>query len=216
MKIKWLGHSCFLITTENGIKILTDPFDAQVGYPLPSVEADIVTTSHDHFDHGYVETVKGSFIHVSDAGSHVECGIHINGVSTFHDEVGGKKRGKNVIFVFEIDGLRLCHCGDLGHLPTDTQKKAIGNIDIMMLPVGGTFTVDAEEACKTIEILKPAVTIPMHYKTPAMNFPITGVDKFIEEAGLKGHPEVFSKRQEVEITRSNLASQPKILVLEYK
>jgi Predicted Zn-dependent hydrolases of the beta-lactamase fold len=216
MKIKWLGHSCFLITTGAGVRILTDPFDSQVGYQLPSVEADLVTTSHDHFDHGYVETVKGDFIHLSNPGHYVKAGIKINGVSTFHDEVEGKKRGKNIIFVFDIDGMRICHCGDLGHLPSESQKEAIGKIDIMMLPVGGTFTVDAIEAYKTVEILKPVVTIPMHYKTPVMNFPITGVEKFIEAAGLKGHPEVYVNKQEVELTKNNLALQPKVVVMDYK
>lgn len=216
MKIKWLGHSCFLMTSESGARILTDPFDSQVGYPLPSVEADIVTTSHDHFDHGYIKAVKGKFMHLSEPGDFIQLGIDITGISTFHDEVEGKKRGRNVIFVFDIDGLRICHSGDLGHIPSARQTEAIGKIDILMLPVGGTYTVDASDAYKTVKILKPAITFPMHYKTPAINFLIDGVDKFLKEAGVSGRLEIFVQKQEIEITSDNLELQPKVLVLEYK
>lgn len=212
MKIKWLGHSCFLITSSKGVRILTDPFDDQVGYDLPSEEADIVTTSHDHFDHNNVEIVKGEFVHIAKPGTYSECGIGINGVSTFHDEVKGEKRGKNIIFKYDVDGIKICHCGDLGHIPTSLQVEEVGEVDILLLPVGGTFTVDAKEAFEVVKMLNPAVTIPMHFKTDDTGFTIEGVDKFIAAAGSGERV----GRKEVEITKDNLKSMPSVMVLEYR
>lgn len=216
MKIKWLGHSCFLLTSESGIRILTDPFDAQVGYALPTVEADIVTTSHSHSDHNYIQAVKGRFKHLNEPGIYEQNGIIVTGVATFHDDVEGKKRGRNIVFVFEMDGLRICHLGDIGHVLTGQQLVMIGKIDIVMVPVGGTYTVNATEAFKTVKLLNPAVTIPMHFQTPVLGLPIDRVEKFLNEVGVSAHPEVFAHRQEIEVTQVNLKAFPGILVLDYK
>ena len=212
VKIKWLGHACFLITSSKGVKILTDPFDDQVGYELPSEEADIVTTSHDHFDHNYTQIVKGEFVHIKEAGIYLEKGINIKGVASFHDEVAGKKRGNNVIFKFDVDGVEVCHCGDLGHVLTPGQVEEIGRVDVLLLPVGGTYTVDAKEAFEVAKLLKPAVIIPMHFKTDDNDFDIDGVDKFIAVAG-KGER---AGKQEIEITKENIESIPSVLILEYR
>ena len=125
MKIKWFGHSCFLITSENGLKILTDPYQNMLGYRLPEIEADIVTTSHDHRDHNNIGAVKGSFIHIHEPGRFLKNGIAIKGVETFHDKVAGSKKGKNIIFNFTIDDINVCHCGDLGHLLSPRQIWAM-------------------------------------------------------------------------------------------
>ncbi|HAA81713.1 MAG TPA: MBL fold metallo-hydrolase, partial [Thermoanaerobacter sp.] len=119
MNIKWLGHSCFKLTSEKGTVIVTDPFDESVGYPMPNVKADIVTSSHSHFDHNYFKAVKGNFDIVDTVGEHNIKGINIKGVNTFHDDEHGAKRGKNIVFVFDIDGIRVCHMGDLGHVLTE-------------------------------------------------------------------------------------------------
>lgn len=216
MKIKWMGHSCFLMTSDTGVRILTDPFDAQVGYPVPMVGADIVTTSHSHFDHGYVQAVQGSFIQLNESGKYNHNGIIVTGVSTYHDEVEGKKRGRNIVFIFEIDGLRICHCGDLGHLPSKQQMAQIGRVDILLLPVGGTFTINGVTAYELVKLLNPAISIPMHYRTPVLSFPIEGVEKFLSEAHVNGHSEVFAHRQEVELSKYSLKDFPPILVLDYQ
>lgn len=215
MKIKWLGHSCFLITSQAGTKILTDPFDSKVGYAPPVVEADIVTTSHNHYDHNYILAVKGEFKHLDRAGIYALHGIGITGISTFHDEVLGAKRGNNIIFIFDVDGLRICHCGDLGHIPAPEQLAAIGRIDILLIPVGGTYTVNADEAVQAVGLLKPQVTIPMHYRTPALTFPIDSVDKFLAAAGISKQ-EAYIKRQEIDIDPGNPAELPKVIVLDYE
>lgn len=211
MKIKWLGHACFLLTSKDGARILTDPFDNQVGYALPAEEADIVTSSHDHFDHNNFSVVRGRFVKINRAGRFSEKGIKIRGVKTYHDESKGAKRGGNIVYIFDIDGLKVCHCGDLGHMPTEEQKGEIGKVDVLLLPVGGTYTVDAAGANEIVKALNPAVTIPMHFKTPDMNFPIEGVDKFLAVAG--GGEKL--NRQEVEINRENIASLPGVIVLNY-
>lgn len=211
MKIKWLGHACFLLTSESGTRVMTDPFDETVGYALPAVEADIVTSSHDHFDHNHTAVVKGSFVKVDKAGKHNEKGIEITGVQTFHDEQGGAKRGKNVVFKFNIDGIKVCHCGDLGHVLTPDQVKEIGEVDVLLVPVGGVFTVDAQGARQVVEQLKPRLTIPMHFKTPALKFQVDGVDKFLSVMG-KGQR---LNQKEIEVNKENLANMPEIAVLDY-
>lgn len=212
MKIKWLGHACFLITSDSGVRILTDPFDETVGYELPNVEADIVASSHDHFDHNHLSVVKGSFKVLDKPGKFSEKGIEVNGVSTYHDKSKGSERGKNVIFNFLIDGINLCHCGDLGHVLTEEQVKEIGKVDILLVPVGGTFTVNASEAYEVVKQLNPKVTIPMHFKTDVLDFPIDGVDKFISVAGTGKK----LGKQEIEINKDNLSEFSPIVVLSYK
>ncbi len=216
MKIRWLGHSCFLLTSSEGIRVLTDPFDEQVGYELPSVEANIVTTSHDHFDHGYTQIVRGTFFHVNQPGETIKDGVRIFGIMTYHDKTQGSKRGNNIVYTFDINGLKICHFGDIGHVPTTQQFAEIGEIDIALLPVGGTFTVNAAEAHETIKLLKPKITIPMHFKTPELKFDIDGIDSFLLETGLSDTSEVFLRKNEIEITKDNIHEFPKILVLDYK
>lgn len=212
MKIKWLGHSCFLLTSNSGVRVLTDPFDEQVGYELPAVETDVVTVSHDHFDHNHVSVVKGNFACIDKPGKFSERGIDITGVSTFHDENGGAKRGTNIVFKFDIDGIRVCHCGDLGHLLTPEQIKEIGEVDVLLLPVGGVFTVDAAGAYEVAKQLKPAVTIPMHFKTEMLKFQVDGVDNFLSVAG--GGEK--AGKQEIELDKDSLKGPSKIVVLNYK
>jgi L-ascorbate metabolism protein UlaG (beta-lactamase superfamily) len=212
VKIKWLGHSCFLITSQSGVRILTDPFDESVGYPLPEVEADIVTVSHGHFDHNYTQAVKGNFSLVDKVGEHSINGVNIKGVFTYHDKNQGKDRGSNIVFNITVDGINICHCGDLGHILTQQHADEIGRVDVLMLPVGGVFTVDTEEAYEVVKVLKPAVTIPMHFKTDALTFSVDGVNKFL---ALAGGGEMAAK-QEIEVTAENLKTLSNVIVLNYK
>lgn len=210
MRIEWLGHACFLITSSDGTRILTDPYDPSVGYRDMNVEADVVTVSHDHFDHNYVKGVGGSPEVVEGPGRRTAKGIEFLGVGTFHDTSGGAQRGRNTVFVFEVDGLKVCHLGDLGHVLTEEQVREIGEVDVLLIPVGGTFTIGPQEAWRVVEQLKPKVVIPMHFKTPAVGLPIAPVDDFIS-----GRPNV--KRvgaSEVEITKEALPAETEVWVLE--
>jgi L-ascorbate metabolism protein UlaG (beta-lactamase superfamily) len=212
MKIKWLGHSCFLFTSDNGTRVVTDPFNEEVGYKLPSVEADIVTTSHGHYDHRHVQIIMGDYLHVSQPGSFSGNDVGIKGMETFHDDSEGNKLGENTVFLFEIDGIRLCHCGDLGHILTQEQTKQIGVVDVLLVPVGAIYTVDAKGALEIIKLLKPRVTIPMHFSTKALSFPLESADRFLEMTGGGQR----TNCQEIEITRENIDLLPKVIVLDYE
>lgn len=214
MKIKWLGHSCFLITSENGTKVLTDPYNKLVGYKLPEIEADIVSTSHNHNDHNNINAVQGSYVHINYPGGFSKNGIEIKGVETFHDKVSGAKRGKNTIFKFIIDEVNVCHCGDIGHILDSNQIEGIGKVDILFLPVGGLFTIDAYDAVKVVKQLNPTVVIPMHYRTKALGlrgFVFAKVEKFISASGLKD-----KQYSELQINKDNLKDYSGIAVLSYE
>lgn len=212
MRIKWLGHSCFLLASDNNTRIITDPFDAKVGYRIPKEEADIVTVSHDHYDHNNIGAVNGGSVQVREPGKQTVKGIGINGVATFHDEQHGSRRGKNIIFTFNIDGVRICHCGDLGHVLTREQVEEIGQVDILLVPVGGTYTIDAAGAYEVAKQLKPAVTIPMHFKTQALSFPLESADRFLATMGNGVRP----GKQEFTVEKTKLHELPGTIVLDYK
>jgi L-ascorbate metabolism protein UlaG (beta-lactamase superfamily) len=213
MKIKWFGQSCFRLTAENGIKIVMDPYANMLGYKLPKIDANIVTTSHDHSDHNNVGAVKGNFVHIKDPGAFSQEGIGIKGVQTFHDKVSGTKRGKNIVYNFRVDGLNVCHCGDLGHLLSLEQINEIGKVDMLLLPIGGRVTLDASGAAEVMKQLNPAVVIPMHYRTKAMGilgFIFGKVDTFITVSKKDA-----KNYEELDVNLSNIKDLPGIAVLQY-
>lgn len=213
MKIRWFGQACFLLESQDGTKIVTDPFDGSVGYKIPMLEADIVTVSHDHYDHNYVEGVQGDPQVIKSSGEYAIDSVSIKGVPAYHDEVKGAKRGPNIIYTFDIDGIKVCHLGDLGHLLSKTQLEDIGDVDVLLIPVGGTFTLDAEGAAAAIEQFSPKIIIPMHFKTPAISLPIDSVDKFLEQMGEGEH----LGSNTLEITPEILDdAKNRIIVLEYE
>ncbi|MEW6447749.1 MAG: MBL fold metallo-hydrolase [Bacillota bacterium] len=208
MQIKWLGHACFLLTTREGVKVLTDPYDESIGYPLPPVAPDVVTVSHQHYDHNAVGSVKGSPAVLEGAGDHQAKGLTVRGVATFHDKNKGAQRGPNTVFIVEADGLKVCHLGDLGH-PLDTAKLGeIGPVDVLLTPVGGTYTVDADEAAALVKEMKPRIAVPMHYKTERLKINIAPVDNFLKHfSGIRREPLL-------EVTRETLPPATSIVVLE--
>jgi L-ascorbate metabolism protein UlaG (beta-lactamase superfamily) len=210
MKIKYLAHAAFLITAENGTRIVTDPYKTEPGldYGKITETADIVTASHQHTDHNNVNAVKGSPKIVG--YSEEVKGIKIRAIPAYHDATGGSQRGANIIFCFDVDSVNVCHCGDLGHELTTQQVNNIGKVDVLLVPVGGTFTIDATGATKVAEQLKAKVIIPMHYKTDKTGLPIAGVEDF-----LKGKNNVTRLNEsEIEITASKLPSTAQIIVLK--
>jgi L-ascorbate metabolism protein UlaG (beta-lactamase superfamily) len=217
MKIQWFGQSCFCVTAKNGTKIVTDPYSKKfgklAGFRLPELDANIVTVSHDHDDHNNVGAIKGDFVHLKDPGAFLQEDIGIKGVQTFHDDVAGKKRGKNIVYNFRIDGLNVCHCGDLGHLLSPEQIKEIGNVDILLLPMGGRAVLDASGATEVMKQLNPTIVIPMHYRTKSMGFLgfIFGtVDTFITVS-----KKDTMKYKELDINISNIKDFPGIAILQY-
>ena len=213
MRITWFGHACFKLLSDSGVSVITDPFDENVGYDLPGEKADIVTVSHQHYDHNFIEAVKGTPEIISEAGDFHVNNIRIKGVRSFHDDEGGRKRGFNIIYIIEMDGIRVCHCGDLGHSLTREQVDEIGRVDVLLIPVGGTYTVDADAAAEIVGKISPSVVIPMHFKTDRINFPIDGADKFLQIMG-EG---TKMNTNTLEVTEQVIQGKgTRIIVLDYK
>ncbi len=183
MKIEWMGHACFAITTDNGTRIVTDPFDETVGYPLPWGKADIVTVSHGHFDHNCHERMNPAKV-VDKSGEYVIDNVKICGIDSFHDDAQGAKRGKNVIFVIEADGKKIVHLGDLGHMLSDAQLAAVGKVDAVMIPVGGTYTLTAQQAAEQVRVMETEAIVPMHYSNQWCAFDITPLTPFLHQMNL--------------------------------
>ncbi|MBN1662836.1 MAG: MBL fold metallo-hydrolase [Deltaproteobacteria bacterium] len=216
MKVKFLGHAAFKVTTDKGTRIIFDPYESgsyggAIGYGKITEEADIVITSHDHGDHNYTKDIKGNFQHIKEEGAFEVKDVKLTEIPTFHDASGGKERGGNLISVLSADGMTLAHMGDIGHDLNSATLKKIGKVDVMLIPIGGFFTVDADAASKIIDAIGPKITIPMHYKTDKCAFPIGTVDDFI-----KGRNNVIlkDKESEIEIKKDTLPSAPEIVVLK--
>lgn len=213
MKIKWYGHSCFLLTGESGQKVLIDPFDPATGYSLGQVEADVVVCSHFHHDHHYTAAAAGDPIVVDTAGRHLVKGLAITGVPTWHDAEQGLRRGANTVFAMEIDGMRVVHLGDLGHMPGEAELASIGRPDILFAPVGGVYTIDAQQALSLAGILKPRVMIPMHYATSDVRFTLAPLSEFLLLAGAWRAHRLNSN--EATITLQSLGNQ-RILLFDHR
>ena len=216
MKIKWYGHAAFKITTDGGVRVIIDPyqsgaFGGALSYGKITEETDIVLTSHDHDDHNYTKDIKGTFKHFNKEGVYKEKGLTIEAFPCYHDPSEGKERGNNLVFMIEADGLRLAHMGDLGHTLAQETVKKMGRVDIVLLPVGGFYTIDSDEAGMVMNDIKPKFTIPMHYKTPKCEFPIAGIEAFT--AGKKGIKMVNA--YEIEVNKDSLPKEPEIIVMHY-
>ncbi len=211
MKIKYLGHSSFKLTESTGTSVVTDPYSPEVGFSMPKVEADAVTVSHHHFDHDYTQAVGGNPRIIDKEDSYDLPGVEINAVKSFHDNVRGKKRGENVIFKFRMDGIDICHLGDLGEACSAELIELILPVDVLLIPVGGNYTIDAETAKEYVDRLMPEVVIPMHYRSKDCKIDIEKVNEFID---------LFDEEQveetdcdEIELSRSDLTGETRIVVL---
>lgn len=215
MKIKFLGHAAFLVTTADGIKIVTDPyepggFDGAIGYGPLKEPADFAVVSHDHADHNYVKMVPGDPVVVKGPGEQRHGDIVFRALAAYHDTTRGAERGRNIVRVIEADGMTVCHLGDLGHILSPEDATALGTIDVLMVPVGGTFTVDAKGATSVVNRLRPHIAIPMHYRTPKVALDIAPVDDFL--AGKSRVRRVSGS--EIEVTKDTLPEPTEIVVLE--
>lgn len=189
MIINWYGHSCFKITNQGGrLIIITDPFDKKIGLTPPRCGADIVTVSHQHSDHNNIKTItgmEGSKPFVIDSPGEYEIkGVSIVGYNSFHDK---EKKENNIIYSMEIDKIKICHLGDFGQDKLkDKQIEKIGNVDILMIPVGGNYTIGAKRAAKIVNQIDPCIVIPIHYKIPGLKMKLNDVKDFLKEMGLNG------------------------------
>ncbi|OGO23054.1 MAG: lactamase [Chloroflexi bacterium RBG_16_50_9] len=211
MDITWLGHSCLRIKGSE-VVIITDPFSPDLGYSLGKPTAHIITVSHEHPSHAYTQGIGGDPKIIRGPGEYEVKGALIIGMATFHDAEDGKKLGKNTIYLIELDGISVCHLGDIGHTLNAEQVEELGDVDVLLLPVGGISTIDAAMAANIIRQLEPKAVIPMHYKTPAIKRELDPVEKFLKEMGM----EQVESRPKLTVTRSSLPVSTQIFLLSYQ
>ncbi|MCM8819275.1 MAG: MBL fold metallo-hydrolase [Candidatus Omnitrophica bacterium] len=210
MKISWLGHATFLLETNLGTKIITDPYQpgsysGAIKYEPINIKPDIVTVSHQHFDHNYIDEMRNANI-VEKEGSYKILDVEIEGILSYHDKKNGAERGKNIIFIIKVDNLKVVHFGDLGTTKINYEK--LKDIDIVFIPVGGTYTIDALDATALLEKINPKIAIPMHFKTKKILFDIDPVDIFLKDKD-------FERRTTIEVNTSNINSFKKIVLLQH-
>ena len=211
MIITWQGHSCFKIQDKigpDGVTLVTDPFDKEVGLKVPNFEADIITVSHQHHDHNNVSALRGTPFIIDCAGEYDRKGILIEGIDSFHDEKKGEERGGNIIYRIEVDDISVAHLGDLGTVLDNTQLEKLVGTDVLLIPVGGKYTLDAKKAVEVISQIEPRIVIPMHYKTEGLKIDLDPIDKFIKELGLTP-----SYEEKLKISKKDLPSEDMELVI---
>lgn len=211
MEIDWFGHACFRLHGREAT-VIADPYSKEIGLSFPRPRGDIVTISHDHPGHRFAQGVKGDPKVIQGPGEYEIKNVFITGVPTSHDKKGGKDRGKNTVYVFDMDGLTICHLGDLGHVPTQPQAEALGNVNVLLVPVGGVSTINAGEAAEIVSMLEPQVVIPMHFAHPNLAFKLDTSAKFFKEMGLKPSAAVPS----LKVTKDSLPSETQVVLLEAK
>jgi len=209
MEIDWFGHACFRLRGREGT-VITDPYSKEIGLSFARPRGDIVTVSHDHPGHAYVQGVKGDPKVITGPGEYEIKNIFVSGIRTAHDKKNGKERGANTVYVFDMDGLTICHLGDLGHVPVQAQTEAFGNVNILLIPVGGVSTIHAGDAAEIVGQLEPQIVIPMHFQHPDLQFKLDPVAKFFKEMGIKATDATPS----LKVTKDSLPSETQVVLLE--
>ena len=216
MEITWHGHSCFRIIERGMAAVVTDPYDDSIGYPALRLKADIVTVSHAAPGHNNLDAVKGVQKTITGPGEYEIGGVFITGIATSRGNDEKKKKGdesrRNTLYLFDFDGLTVCHLGDLDHVPTQSQIEALGAVHVALVPVGGGGGLNAAQAAEVISLLEPSLVIPMHYRTPAASLKLDPVSKFLKEMGLSSAKEEAS----LKVTRSSLPEETHVVLLDYK
>lgn len=211
MYITWLGQACFKIQSKE-TTIITDPYDATIGLKLPPrLHADILTVSHSHFDNNNVGAVSGNPFVINTPGEYEVKGIFIQGIASMHDDKNGAERGANTIYLFTFEDMKLAHLGDLGTVLTEEQMEKLEGVDILLIPVGGVYTIDAKKATEVVNQIEPRIIIPMHYAIPGLKVKLHAVNKFCDEMGVKvNHPE-----EKLRITKKELpVEETKVIILK--
>lgn len=211
MDITWYGHSCFRLS-DRGVTIVTDPPSDDLGYDRPRIRADVLTISHEHPGHNNRVGFRGGPRCFDGPGEYEVKDVFITGISTYHDGRGGSVRGRNTVFLFEFDGLTVCHLGDLGHVPTQSQVEALSAVDVLLIPVGGLHTIDASKASEVISLIEPRLVIPMHYNTKVETAKLETVTKFLKEMGVAPVP----PQTELKVSKSSLPEDTQVVVLTFE
>ena len=210
MKLKYYGHACFTLRFASGTTLAIDPFDESVTYAPCDAICDAALLSHDHFDHNHTQSLRGEFTAIREVGVYDVGDVRVTALHSFHDKKRGVLRGNNLIFRIEGDGLTIVHLGDLGHMPDDKQLQAISGADVMLIPIGGTYTIDTPEAEELIRLAQPKHAVAMHFRTPDYDFNTSTCEAFERDMQAVRMP------REVEITPENLSSLSEAMILSYK
>lgn len=208
MDIWWYGHSCFRLKSREGT-VLTDPYSSALGLTPPRITPDVVTVSHGHDNHSDTSALKPGYTLIQDPGEYEVSQIFITGIWTYHDDVEGAKRGRNTVYLFEMDDLRVCHLGDLGHMPSDEMVEDLGDVDVLLIPVGGQTTIGAALASEVVSILEPRLVIPMHYAVPNSKAQLEPVDKFLKEMALRP----AGSEDALKVSRGSLPAETQVALL---
>lgn len=210
MEISWVGHACFRLKGKTAC-LVTDPYDTQAtGLKLPKLTADIVTVSHSHSDHANSTAIEESPYVISGPGEYEIKEINVLGVAAYHDNKNGEQRGKNTIYNITMDGINIAHMGDLGHVLSSDQIEELGAVDVLLIPVGGVYTIDPHQAAKITAELEPKMVIPMHYSVPGLKYQLEGVEQFLKEMGA----ESVTPQPKLSITKEKLPEETQVVVLE--
>jgi L-ascorbate metabolism protein UlaG (beta-lactamase superfamily) len=209
MQITWLGQSCFKIQGKD-VTVVTDPY-GDIGLKLPRLNADILTVSHSHYDHNNTGAVNGSPFVVNQPGEYEVKNVFIQGIPSFHDDKSGAERGANIIYLFQLEELKIAHLGDLGTRLSDEQLEKLEGVDIIFIPVGGVYTIDGKQASDVVSQLEPRIAIPMHYKIPGLKEKLQTIDKFCDEMGVKHN----GAEEKFKITKKELpAEETRVIILK--
>jgi L-ascorbate metabolism protein UlaG (beta-lactamase superfamily) len=208
--VTWLGHGCFRLRGR-GAAVVTDPYPPSIGLKLQRLDADLVTVSHEHENHNYTQVVREAY-EIHGPGEYEVAGISVIGVPTFHDAEKGQKHGRNTVYLIEIDDVRICHLGDLGHKLGDAESEAVSSPDVLLVPVGGHTSINAAEAAEVVRQLEPRFVVPMHYAIPGLKLQLDTIDRFLKEMGVAAS----EAQPKLSVQRSSGDYETKVVVLEPK
>jgi L-ascorbate metabolism protein UlaG (beta-lactamase superfamily) len=214
IEITWFGHSCFRLR-DRAVSVVTDPYGKDIGLLLPRVRADLVTVSHASDDHNYVKGVKSGFKTLAGPGEYEVSGVFATGLELRGERKKGKapEKPRNIVFLFEFEDLTICHLGDLDHVPTQAQvEEALGEVDVLLIPVGGGESLNAAQASEVVSLLEPHIVIPMHYKVKGSTLKLDLVSKFLKEMGLDD----VETQETLRVSRTGLPEETQVVLLELK
>lgn len=212
MDVTWLGHGCFRLRGR-GAAVVTDPYPPTIGLKLARMDAEVVTVSHDHDNHSYTQVVRDGAYEIHGPGEYEVAGVSVIGVPTYHDSEKGKKEGRNTVYLIEIDDVRICHLGDLGHKLDDAEAEAVASPDVLLVPVGGHATMNAAQAAEVVRQLEPRYVVPMHFAIPGLKMQLDPIDRFLKEMGVAAS----EPQPKLSVQKSSVTEyETKVVVLEPK
>lgn len=212
MDVTWLGHGCFRLRGR-GAAVVTDPYPPAIGLKLSRMDAEVVTVSHDHENHSYMQVIREGAYEIRGPGEYEVAGVSVIGIPTFHDADKGAKHGRNTVYLIEIDDVRVCHLGDLGHKLDDTEAEAVTSADVLLVPVGGEPAMNGAQAAEVVRQLEPRYVVPMHYAIPGLKLKLEPLDRFLKEMGVTSS----EPQPKLAVQRSSVTEyETKVIVLEAK